>query len=445
MKFLIAEDEESLREILEFMVTAHYAVDVFTACNGQQAIDLLKNEGPFDLVICDYKMPLKTGADVYNFLRENHPTTPFLLVSADSSSFAAKVKTPTHFEQAEKPFDEDTLYSKIQKLLSLKSIPQQKNVHIPIQLDLLRKIESTGVALYIKLNENHFVKVLKPDALFTEQEYNRFVNKKLDRLYIELIDVKQFITSFRKNVFALIDWNNADTVEAEKALENDWQLILEANQNIGWTESIADLCKENITKTIALASRQPELKKFLEKFKTQSGKINMPAHCYQLVFMTTALLQELGWNSPATLRKLTFASLLHDMDINEVMFKNKIEILNSEKPESEINLPVNYTIYHHCQRAAVVMSNWSSCPTDVDKIIYQHHEKFDGTGFPQKLNFLNIYPLAAVFIVAEDLVYNKIHNPQESPHEFICKRERYYNRGDFKCIYEAAFRLTKSL
>lgn len=445
MKFLIAEDDDSLREVLHLMITAQYAVEIMTAENGKRAIELIQSDGPFDIVICDYKMPLKSGADVYNFLRETYATTPFALVSADSTEFIAKVKTPTHFEQIIKPFDEDTFYSKIQKLLSLKNVPPQKNAHIPIELDLLRKVESTGVAIYIKLSESNFIKVLKPDALFTRHEYNRFLNKKIDHLYIELIDVKQFISNFRKNIFALIDWNNIDTTEAQRVLEHDWQLILEANRNIGWSDSISELCKENITKTIALASQQPEIKKFLEKFKLQNDKINLPVHCYQLVFMTTALLQELDWNSPATIRKMTFACLFHDMDINEVMFKNKIHILNSDNPEAEINQPINYTIFHHPQKAAVSMSNWSSCPADVDKIIYQHHEKFDGSGFPQKLNFLNLFPLAAVFIVAEDLIYHRIHSPNESLHDYVVQRESYYNRGDLKNIYEASVRLAKSI
>ena len=445
MKFLILDDEEDLRDILTILITANFDVNIYQAQDGAQGIELLSDEGPFDLVICDYKMPHKNGFDVYSHLRNTSPQTPFLLVTADDKDFLKKVPNPVLFEHVSKPFNEDQLLEKIKSLLVKKELPQQKQIHIPIPLELLRKVENTGTALYIRLSENHFIKALKADALFNQFEYERFKRKKVEHLYIELIEIKQFISNFRRHIFSLVDWNNVDITEAQKVLEHDWELILEAHRNFGWSNTIAELSRENITRTLALIEREPHMKKYFERLKLENSKYKIPLHCYLLAFVTTALLKELGWNSPSTLRKMSFACLLHDIELNDVMFKNKLDVLVSEKMQHELNQPVNYAIFNHCTKAAEIVNHWSSCPPDVDKIILQHHEKLDGTGFPHKLNFLTIFPLAAVFILSEDLVYKKTESPGENLYSYLKQKESYYSRGDLKSVYQAALKVTELL
>lgn len=445
MKFLIADDEEDLRDILNILITANYDVAIHQARDGDEALELLKSEGPFDLIISDYKMPNKNGYDVYTGLRAESPNTPFLLLTADPKEFIQKVQNPVFFDSITKPFDEDDLSEKIKNLLAQKIIPKQKNIHIPISLDLLRKVESSGVSLFIKLNDNHFIKALKADALFNDYEYERFKRKKISSLYIELIDIKLFISNFRRNIFSLIEWNTVDLASAQKALEQDWALIIEANQHFGWSDSIAELSRENITRTLALIERQPELRKFFDRLRLDNHKYKIPVHCYLLVFTVTRILKELNWLSNNTVRKLTFASLLHDIEMNDVMFRNKIEILDGENISSELNQPINYPIYHHPMKAAELVTHWSACPPDVDKIILQHHEKFDGTGFPQKLNFLTIFPLAAVFIIAEDLVYKKTLKPDEDLYQYLQGKESEYSRGDLKEIYQASLKVAQEI
>lgn len=444
MKFLIAEDEEDLREIISILVTSNYDISVHQAIDGENAIELIDSDGPFDLVISDFNMPNKNGYDVYEYLRSKQPNTPFLLITTDPAVFKARAKNATFCDFLDKPFNEDELTKKVERLFSQKQLNLQKQTHIAVNLEILRRIENPGVSLYIKLNEAQYIKVLKDDALFNEKEYVRFKNKKLTSLYVELIDIKQLIANFRKNVFAQTEWNNVDTTKALEHLETDWTLILDANRHFGWPESLAELAKENIAKTLALIEKNPDTKKVFEKLKSLENKNQLPPHCYALVLLTTAILKEVGWHSESTIRKMTFACLLHDMELNEMMFKNKINLLQSEKMEQELNQQTNYLIFNHALKAAEFVQNWSSCPSDVDKIIYQHHEKPDGSGFPQKLTFLNIFPLAAIFIMAEDLVYKQLTDSHVNLYEYFKQKDDFYNRGDLKKIYEATLTVIKN-
>jgi hypothetical protein len=128
------------------------------------------------------------------------------------------------------------------------------------------------------------------------------------------------------------------------------------------------------------------------------------------------------------------------MELTNNLFKSKQVLLNSSDLVNKLNQQSNYKIYNHTIVASQFAAKWSSCPADVDKLILQHHEKFDGTGFPQKLNFLTIFPLAAVFIISEDLIYQRLNFPDKNLSNFLIERESYYNRGDIKKIFAAALR-----
>ncbi|MBY0554699.1 response regulator [bacterium] len=437
MKFLIIDDEEDIREVLSMLITSHYDVNILQAVDGQNALDVLNSDGPFDLVLCDFNMPHKNGAEVYAEVRKNS-NAPFILISTDQEKFKKQVPNPTFFDGIAKPFDDKDLTKKIESLISQKNIPVQKESYLPVSIDLLEKIEVPGVPLFIKLNASQYIKVLNDSAQFNSYEVVRFKNKKLTHLYVELVDLKVLISNYRRNIFAKADWDNINTDEALANLQGDWSLILEASRNFGWSPSVTDLAKENIAKTLAVIEKNQELKKTFERLKLSNSKNYVSPHCYSLVFLTGEILKELAWNSPRTQQKMTFACLLHDMELSDTMFSNKQELIKNQKLHEELHHQTNYKIFNHATIAAEFVTNWTSCPPDVDKLIHQHHEKFDGTGFPQKLNFLTIFPLAAVLIIAEDLIYQSLHYPEKKLTDYLAEHESYYNKGDIKKIYAAA-------
>lgn len=194
-----------------------------------------------------------------------------------------------------------------------------------------------------------------------------------------------------------------------------------------------------------LIEKNSELKKAFETLKLSDSKSYVSPHCYTLVFLTSEILKELTWDSPRTLQKMTFACLLHDMELNDGMFENKQDLVKHDMLHTELSLQTNLKIYSHSTIAAEFVSHWSSCPADVDKLILQHHEKYDGSGFPQKLTFLNLFPLAGVFIIAEDLVYQTINHPEKKLTDYLMEKEGYYSRGDLKKVYAATVKVIQKI
>lgn len=437
MKFLIVEDDADLRELITMMVASNYEVNITEASNGEEAIEKITHEGPFDIILCDYNMPKKNGAQVFAELRKLHSQTPFICISSDIKNFTNQFANAAHTDTLSKPFDEKDLLKKIESLLAKKITPSQLRGYFPVSIALLHKIFTPEVSLYIQLNENQYIKILKESSIFDAEQVERFNKKNLKFLYIEMYEMKTLITNLRKNIFSQEKWNEINATEAVQNLEADWSLILEGSRSFGWSESIKKLAKENIAITLELIKKNPDLKKALDRLKVGASDSLLSAHAYTLIFLTISILKELKWDSQLTVQKITFASLLHDMDLTEPMFENKLNLIAKGRLFSELHIQTNYQILNHAKTAAEFVTNWSSCPSDVDKLIMQHHEKFDGTGFPNKLNFLNIFPLAGIMLIAEDIVYLQLTQPDRSIKDYLVEKESYYSRGDFKKIYSA--------
>ena len=80
MKILIVEDDASLREAVSDTLTLQdYAV--VCAESGESAIVALKEQS-FDFIVSDVSMPGMSGHDLLDYVRQNYPQIPMLLVTA---------------------------------------------------------------------------------------------------------------------------------------------------------------------------------------------------------------------------------------------------------------------------------------------------------------------------------------------------------------------------
>jgi CheY-like chemotaxis protein len=121
-KILIADDEEMLLELFEMLISGEFECEITTATNGTEAMDILKMDSNFQLIISDYKMPKASGGDLYRFNAAHH-NLPFFLFSGgdleDYAEFSNFLVTNPNNRFFNKPFNEKTLISEIKRLYDL--------------------------------------------------------------------------------------------------------------------------------------------------------------------------------------------------------------------------------------------------------------------------------------------------------------------------------------
>jgi two-component system response regulator HydG len=77
---LVVDDDESMRFMLQTKLTQS-GFEVSLAASGSHAIQIFQAARRFDLILCDLKMPMKTGVDVIQYMKENRIDTPLIILT----------------------------------------------------------------------------------------------------------------------------------------------------------------------------------------------------------------------------------------------------------------------------------------------------------------------------------------------------------------------------
>lgn len=118
-RILIAEDEETLRALCArgLMMEGH---EVKTACDGGEALDMLTREqGKFDLLLTDVRMPMMDGIALALATARDFPNLTILMMTgyADQQERAHNLDALIH-DVIAKPFTLATLRTAVNSALA---------------------------------------------------------------------------------------------------------------------------------------------------------------------------------------------------------------------------------------------------------------------------------------------------------------------------------------
>lgn len=114
MRALIVDDSRFVRDYLRGLLEER-GVDCDEAADGQAGLDRLRNDGPFDLALVDWNMPVMGGLDMLKNLRqEGYADLKVMMVTTEADNdFILKALDAGADEYLMKPFDEEALQEKL--------------------------------------------------------------------------------------------------------------------------------------------------------------------------------------------------------------------------------------------------------------------------------------------------------------------------------------------
>lgn len=147
VNLLVADDDDLLRDLVK-EVLEEEGYQVYTAKDGQEAVDIFWNTPDIALVILDIMMPKMDGMEVLEEIRER-TDVPILMLTAlgDSSSELACLRHGAS-DFVSKPFHYDILVERVKNLLRL---TKAQNLEM-MELGILQ-IDPAAHKVYVKGEE----------------------------------------------------------------------------------------------------------------------------------------------------------------------------------------------------------------------------------------------------------------------------------------------------
>lgn len=80
-KILVAEDNDSNFVLMSYILKKYYQFE--RAKNGQEAVEKADNGG-YDIILMDIKMPIMDGLEATKAIKEKHPDLPIVALTANA-------------------------------------------------------------------------------------------------------------------------------------------------------------------------------------------------------------------------------------------------------------------------------------------------------------------------------------------------------------------------
>ncbi|MFK8079535.1 MAG: ATP-binding protein [Granulosicoccus sp.] len=111
---LLAEDETAIRDLARTLLQGA-GYNVLVARDGQHAVNIMRTyQGRIDLCLFDVTMPVLNGYDTYDCVAAEHPDTPVLFITGNTSRVA---HVRSHLPHLQKPFAKYNLFSQVRSVL----------------------------------------------------------------------------------------------------------------------------------------------------------------------------------------------------------------------------------------------------------------------------------------------------------------------------------------
>ena len=264
---------------------------------------------------------------------------------------------------------------------------------IPVSITMLTQASAPGVDIFLCAKPNEPA-ILFCSAINTVDvaRIERLQGEGITKLYIHPDDREKYQTYLRDSWRELLNDDRQPILGRVSVLGEVIRDVLKQQFATGSTESIVETCKEFGASTADMLSREPVVLKELSKILYHD--YGTFTHSANVASYAVLLGIALGY-SREELEQLAVGGLLHDLGKLEISDKilNKPGRLSDEEFR-EIRL--------HPTRGFVRVADRDDLSPGQLMMIYQHHERCDGSGYPVGCGVQEIHPWGRLCAIVDN-------------------------------------------
>ncbi len=406
LRLMIVEDEADLREIVSLILGEELDCEFVEFGSGFRAIEHLETNSRIDLILSDFNMPNGNGAALEAYVRKNYPDIPFVLMTSnDRSQHKSTLEGPNR-AYLQKPYRSKDLQDIVKSLLhkTVECVFAEQE-YVPVSVGTLQRIKTLSCPLFLRLGQTHFVKLLNAGMFFDESVLDRLQVKGVGHLYLQKENLPRLLGDFKEMVFNRMYLHSMKErpCEALALAKGTKELLVMAAKTMNWSPDLMAIGNDNIRMVQNIVGSDKDVAAVFDWFSDPASHELGIGSGFLLTYLLVALTKRIKVDDPMALETLTLAAFFHDIALDEYHIQNQSRFINALRLGGSISKEGREVIRSHPEKGRLILSDWKNCSPDVLRIIEEHHERPDGTGFPKGLKDQQLHSLSKIFIIANEV------------------------------------------
>ena len=274
----------------------------------------------------------------------------------------------------------------------MSSAPQTTE-YVPFRVSTLRGDQKIDFNAYLKINGKYILYVRQGDS-FEGNRIKKLKEKKLKQMFLRPDEEDLYRKYLERNIEAAYDKNSG------KSITTRAEIIQGAQQN----------CAEEVFENPGSEKSYVEAKTSVERFvnflltenaafrsimDVENADASIAHHGVSVATLATLLMQKIDYDNKLV-PLVALGGLLHDFD-------HYHSGLSLSRPISQFSQEEYKRYQQHPSLGAQTLLDRRHVDPVILKIIIQHEEKIDGSGFPNKLREKDLEPGAVIVATANAL------------------------------------------
>ena len=436
---LVLSNNSDVFNYLQLVVNGSMGLSCNIELDTDNAVSIVETSKSLKVIICDYSL-VDSCEPLFAVLSQLEVPMPIVFVGNSDQFDEMKGSLPKNpwIYTVNYESKMEIIEGAVNRAMNISDNVKKRTSYCPVRSDI---ILSFGVPLwniYLKISDKKYLKIFGKGKDISPEQVTKYKTKGCEYFYLRADDFKSFMEMISKKFIEVGEADNENISDAAKARLTVYgnEMVNTMINSVGISDDALKLANSNMKIAFSLAKKNKKLASLLKILLSSNNYI--PEHSIMVSVVSCAIASELEWSSESSYTKLTMAAFFHDIlitnpDICKIRGKQDESSSNFEYGELK-------KYYKHPEEVAKLFNTFNRTLPDIDKILIQHHEKPDGSGFPRGIDYKRIFSLSAVFIVAEEFVscvFEMGLDDLNIRHILDGLDEIYLKKGNFDCAVKA--------
>ena len=320
----------------------------------------------------------------------------------------------------------------------------QKREYCKVNISFFLSAKQVFCDIYLKVSESKYIKIFNRYDEVDLNDIKKYNQRNIQYLYVRERDFSLIMKKLVEELHPLTHQSTDSLIVHNSQLSSSISIQLletvsESVNKLGLNREAIEMTNIAINTTMELIQRSGEIYDLLRHITRRSNYIS--EHSFLLTYISCSILKESPYAHPDNELSLSVAAFFHDIALDS---HEKARVQSKHENQFKLlGIADQEDVIHHPMRGAKLVSQITGIPDKVLTIMSQHHEKYDGTGFPNGIDYKRIHPLSAIFNLSHELAvyfYDSGQNPANI-RDILQDLSREYLRGNYKMALDAAFKV----